>query len=406
MAGAKKAGPPCPDCGEVQPSYSALLGPHKQVCSAKKSEGEAAPPAPTAPAAAEAATAEKATKPERVVGRLPTTMVVPVLDSDASRKALEQARKAWAKNRPEDALRLSREAVQFDPRSAEALAFRALLLNEKKQFEEARAVARQSLEAEKSAAGWLALATAELYLGQPTECLEACAEGERLEKSKQLRAVQALARTAIETGVMPKPKEGTKMDRAEAKKAQGRSKVERAEEKRLAKEQKEAARRELQRQSEEQRAKAEEQRAQEERRAAEEKREAAARREQERLQAEERRRKEAEEKKEAERRAAEEKKEADRRAAEEKLHKAGKGAPCTDCKKFIPRGKKFCLDCGALAPLPPMKPPKACTACGTKLVPGKPFCGDCGMAVREMVAPPKDCTQCRARLIKGNKVGG
>jgi hypothetical protein len=34
-APAKAAGPVCPDCGQVQPSFSVLLGAHKKVCSAK-----------------------------------------------------------------------------------------------------------------------------------------------------------------------------------------------------------------------------------------------------------------------------------------------------------------------------------------------------------------------------------
>ncbi len=45
-----KAGPSCPDCGEVQPSFSVLLGAHKKVCSAKKEDGGGGPPPPPAAA--------------------------------------------------------------------------------------------------------------------------------------------------------------------------------------------------------------------------------------------------------------------------------------------------------------------------------------------------------------------
>jgi hypothetical protein len=42
---AKQAsGPPCPDCSEIQASFSVLLGPHKKVCvAAKKDDATEAP---------------------------------------------------------------------------------------------------------------------------------------------------------------------------------------------------------------------------------------------------------------------------------------------------------------------------------------------------------------------------
>jgi hypothetical protein len=158
---AAAGGPVCPDCGQVQASFSVLLGAHKKVCSAKNEdiasgEGPLPPiPAPAAPVVAAAAVE---------VGKLPQTMVVPVQDPEAAKQgdcstrkcwclfkstffaALLRARQCWAKGVVEDALRFSREAIQFDNLNAEALCFRALLLNEKKQFEEAKAVALQSIQ--------------------------------------------------------------------------------------------------------------------------------------------------------------------------------------------------------------------------------------------------------------------
>jgi len=313
----EKEGPICSECGELQPSLSVFLGEHKSACAGKP-------------------------KPDIQVGKLVhgSTMVVPVHDPAASKEALARARQCWAKSNIEDALRLSREAVQFDHRHAEALSFRAVLLNEKKQFAEAQAVALQSLQVDATVEGLLELARAELYLGNARECLKACFDVEGKEPdNKKMLALRKLATTALETGVTPKPKEGTKMDRAEKKKLA-------QEEKRAAKERKEQEKIAKAKAAEEEKKKKEE----------EEQKAAAQRAEQKARAEEEKKRKEEEERKQKE----EEKK---RKEEEKKLKKSssgnanGKGTNCTVCPSVIPRGKKFCLDCGAAAPLVIPKPP-------------------------------------------------
>ena len=208
-------------------------------------------------------------------------MVVPVHDPEASKEALTRARVFWSKSQIDEAVRMSREAVQFDHRNFEALVFRSMLLNEKKQFEEAHAVALQSLQVQKSVEGLLELGRAELYLGRFRDCMKTLFDVEGLDPAnKKMIALRKLATTALETGVIPKPKEGNKMDRAEKKRLAG-------DEKRLTKEKKEQEKLAKQKAVEEEKKKKEE----DERKAAQ------ARIEQKAKEEEERKRKEEEEKK-------------------------------------------------------------------------------------------------------------
>ena len=57
---------------------------------------------------------------------------------------------------------------------------------------------------------------------------------------------------------------------------------------------------------------------------------------------------------------------------------------CASCRAEVPKGKRFCMACGATMPL-------SCPSCGSVNPPGARFCGDCGARLGESAtsaAPP------------------
>src|SRR3712207_3176906 len=53
---------------------------------------------------------------------------------------------------------------------------------------------------------------------------------------------------------------------------------------------------------------------------------------------------------------------------------------CASCRAEVPKGKRFCMECGAPVPL-------ACSSCGSLNPPSAKYCGDCGAQLSESTTP-------------------
>src|SRR5215207_5867330 len=53
---------------------------------------------------------------------------------------------------------------------------------------------------------------------------------------------------------------------------------------------------------------------------------------------------------------------------------------CPSCRAELPRGKRFCMECGA--PIPAL-----CPSCASPNPPSAKFCGDCGAKLGASAAP-------------------
>lgn len=72
---------------------------------------------------------------------------------------------------------------------------------------------------------------------------------------------------------------------------------------------------------------------------------------------------------------------------------------CTKCSAVVPKGMKFCGNCGA-----PVEVEKAkCQQCGAELISGMKFCGNCGAPV---AAKKRVCPNCGKEIQEGLKFCG
>jgi tetratricopeptide (TPR) repeat protein len=160
----KPTGPICPDCKESVASFADLFGSHKDVCAARV-----------------------VAKPEpEPVSRLSqtqmATIVVPDLDPKASEEALKRGRKFVKDGKTDDALRILREAVNFDPKNVEALVLRARVLCAEQRWAEAVSDATRATTMDTQCLdGWILQARSHLQQGQFEAVLVACTEGEKVD---------------------------------------------------------------------------------------------------------------------------------------------------------------------------------------------------------------------------------
>lgn len=70
---------------------------------------------------------------------------------------------------------------------------------------------------------------------------------------------------------------------------------------------------------------------------------------------------------------------------------------CPQCSAVLPKGMKFCGNCGA--PVETVKP--KCPKCGAELIPGMKFCGNCGASLAKRI-----CSKCGKEVPEGLKFCG